>query len=140
MCHPDHKSAKIKGLTRSDRPYANELIGHFIGQQLDDFLPKNWYVEKATSSKIQGMSKVWKVHAACCMQLARNRLPHIRGVEGNKKIFKQIHKVTHVYLPCGRCQRLCTHTLIEWSYCHNMHTQISYCSAEASSLSNLKQV
>ena len=51
-----------------------------IGNIKETFPPKTGMWKKTTSCKIQGMSKVLKVHAACNLQ----EIPHAEGVKRNK--------------------------------------------------------
>ena len=98
-----------------------------------NFPAKNWNAEKATSYKIQGMSKVSKVHGAC--KLARNRLPQCWRCQ--KKFKKYSNKYIRLHL-----RSLFVMLKVLYTYINRMKPLPQYVHTEstavASSLYNLK--
>ena len=116
--------AKIKGLTRSDRPICKldlrSTVRSMIGNIKETFPPK-LVCRKNKFCKIQGMLKGSKVHAAC--NVARlYEISHVKGVERNKNRYNgldlrhlflmskeskvhSIYIVLQLYFSCQRSQK-----------------------------------
>ena len=68
LCHPGHKLAKIKGITRSDRPIYIRALGYFVGQWLE--ILRNFSYQKLIcrkSSFLQDPGYVKGVEGLCCI-------------------------------------------------------------------------
>ena len=79
MCHPGQVSAKIKGLTGSNRPiYKLDLrstVRSMIGNIEEAFLQKNWYVKKAG---LEDPGYVDTVKTCCMQHCSHMRHPYVK--------------------------------------------------------------
>ena len=87
MCHPGHESARIKGITGSDRPIWKWALGQLLGQSLEILRDFSHQKLKCVKKQVlQDPGYVESVEGSYCrLHGTLQEIPHVEGVKRNKK-------------------------------------------------------